>query len=81
MNSGLKRLAATRGRMIHVSKRLEPDFLVLENGVKLPMGLRVSKQKINGRNDGNTAAFGFNAMKRAGARVRRDFKSVMWHGR
>ena len=81
MNSGLKRVCASRGRMIHRSKNLERHVLVLPSGAELFLGMRASTQKtFDGRNDGNTFKAGFNAMKLAGAKVHRDFKRVMWHG-
>lgn len=80
MNSGLKRVCASRGRLIHRSKNIERHILVLPSGAELFLGLRASTQKINGRNDGNTFNAGIHAMKRTGAAVSRDFKRLMWHG-
>ena len=80
MNSSLQRIAASRGRLIHRSKDLERHVLVLPSGTEVFLGMRPSTQKIAGRNDGVTFAAGFNAMKRAGVPVSREFKQAMWHG-
>lgn len=66
MNSGLKRVCASRGRLIHRSKNLERHVLVLPSGAEIFLGLRPSTGKVGGRKDGSTFVAGIQAAKRSG---------------